>query len=132
MSITERDIRALIEQFADAWVRADFDAIIAPFADDGRFVVPSRSWQGHRAIREAAQGFFASERDARIRINRIIWNPEARQGAVEWVWSAVDAMGRRYEDEDAIIFTLDEAGKVTYWREYFNFASRTYTHGHLS
>ncbi len=121
------DIQSLVQQTADAWIAADLDAIAAPFAAEGWFISPGGTWQGPSAIRNAAADFFGREQGVRIRIDRLIWDADNGQGAVEWVWSAIDSEGRRYVDEDSVIFTINQAGEITYWREYFNLTSREYS-----
>jgi uncharacterized protein (TIGR02246 family) len=122
-------IERLVQQMANAWMAEDLDAIAAIFAEDGLFISPGGRWQGRAAIRQAVAAFFANESKPNIRIDRLVWDKDERQGAVEWVWSAVDSEGRRYVDEDGILFVLDEYDKFTYWREYFNLSSRRYAEG---
>ncbi len=44
---------------------------------------------------------------------------EDNQGAVEWDWSDRNKKtGQQSEAEDAIIFELQDDGKIIYWREY--------------
>ena len=44
---------------------------------------------------------------------------EDNQGAVEWDWSDRNKKtGQQSEAEDAIIFELQDDGKISYWREY--------------
>ena len=41
------------------------------------------------------------------------------QGAVEWDWSeGQKKTGQQSEAEDAIIFEVQDDGKISYWREY--------------
>lgn len=111
---------ALVEQVAQAWEMGDLDAITAPFAPDGVLISPGGSWQGHLAIRKAAEEFFQSVGDVHIEVTRVLIDGD--QGAAEWTWSETRlADGSHYTAEDAIIFALRE-GQIIYWREYFDTA----------
>jgi uncharacterized protein (TIGR02246 family) len=110
--------RALVEQAARAWERADLDAIVAPFAADGIFISPGGRWQGHAAIRAAAQAFFAVAGDVEVTIGRVV--ADGAVGAAEWSWSEREhASGARRTFADAIVFEVRD-GLVVYWREYFD------------
>ncbi len=112
--------RALVERQARAWERADIAAIVADFAPDGVLISPGGRWQGHQALRAAAEAFFAVSTVGEIVITRVLLDGD--QGAVEWTWSETDrAGGRRHTVEDGIIFTL-RGDKLIYWREYFDTA----------
>ncbi len=116
-------VTRLVERQARAWERADLDAIAADFAAEGWFISPGGRWQGAAAVRDAASAFFAAACDVRVSIHRIAYDAERRVGAVEWTWEETRiADGRRAAAEDGIIFTLDAAGRITYWREYFDTA----------
>jgi uncharacterized protein (TIGR02246 family) len=113
-----REVEALILRQADAWRRADFDAIGADFCEDGHLISPGGTWQGPTAIANVAREWFAVCSGVQIDIKRII--VEGNQGAVEWIWHETRrADNQVYTMEDGIIFIL-RAGKILYWREYFN------------
>lgn len=113
-------VRALIERQARAWERADVEAILADFAPDCLFITPGGRWQGHAAVRAAAEAAFAAVTDVRISITRVLL--DGAQGAVEWTWRETSrADGRRHTVEDGIIFELRD-GRIVYWREYFDTA----------
>ena len=111
------EVKLLIARQADAWQRADINAIVADFAKDGLFVSPGGRWQGPKAIAEAACQVFAVCSKVEIEIKRLLL--DGNQGAVEWIWHETRRDNdQTYTMEDAIIFELQE-GKITYWREYF-------------
>jgi uncharacterized protein (TIGR02246 family) len=114
------DAWALVERQARAWERADLDAITADFAPDGLFISPGGRWQGTAAIRGAAQAFFATSREVRIHLTRVLCDGD--MGAAEWTWGETRiATGQRHSAEDAIVFVVRD-GKIIYWREYFDTA----------
>jgi uncharacterized protein (TIGR02246 family) len=55
--MTRDEAVALVERQARAWERADLDAIVADFAEDGLFISPGGRWRGQVAIRAAAASF---------------------------------------------------------------------------
>ena len=114
----EQSIQQLVERQANAWETADSDKIIADFAEDSLFIVPSSTFRGKQQIKEAAEQYFAEFIDTKVTINQIITN--GNKGAVEWSWSDRNKKtGEISQAEDAIIFEL-EAGKIKYWREYID------------
>jgi uncharacterized protein (TIGR02246 family) len=118
--MTVEDARILVERQARAWERADLDAIVADFAPNGVFISPSGRWEGKDAVRQAAIDFFATARDVKIYVSRVILMNNF--GAAEWTWSETRiATGKRHTADDAIIFTVRD-GKIFYWREYFDTA----------
>lgn len=118
MTTTKRAIEALIIRQAEAWRRADFEAIGADFCEDGQLISPGGTWQGPAAIAAVARQWSTQCSGVEIEIKRII--AEGDQGAVEWVWHETRrADNQVYTMEDGIIFELRD-GKILYWREYFN------------
>ncbi|MEM7131094.1 MAG: nuclear transport factor 2 family protein [Chloroflexota bacterium] len=110
-------IEQLIARQADAWQRADVDAIGADFAEDGLFISPGGRWQGPEAIMQTAREFFVVCSEVQVEIRRILL--DSNQGAIEWVWHETRKDdGQTYTMEDAIIFELRD-GQIIYWREYF-------------
>jgi uncharacterized protein (TIGR02246 family) len=113
--------RALVERQAQAWENGDVVALLADFALDGVLIAPSGRWQGHDALRAAAESVFATTTDRRITITRILLDGD--HGVVEWTWSETrPADGRRYSVEDAIIFVVRDE-QIVSWREYFDTAA---------
>jgi uncharacterized protein (TIGR02246 family) len=117
---TRAAVQALVERQARAWEQADLDAITADFAPEGWFISPGGRWQGPAAVRAAAEAFYAMSGAVRIDIVRVIYDGE-RQGAVEWLWQETrKSDGQTMRAEDGIIFELNAAGQIVYWREYFD------------
>jgi uncharacterized protein (TIGR02246 family) len=115
------EVRSLIERQARAWERADAAAIVADFTPDGVLISPTGRWQGHQALRAAAEAAFAEVTDISITVTRVLLDGD--QGAVEWTWSETNRHdGYRSTVEDGIIFELQD-GKIVLWREYFDTAA---------
>jgi uncharacterized protein (TIGR02246 family) len=110
---------ALVERQARAWEQADVETIIAAFAPEGELISSEGRWQGHAAIRATVQSFYDQAGEVKIKVTRVFI--AGHQGAIEWTWSETRlADGQRYQVDDAIIFEVNEAGQLIYWREYFD------------
>ena len=110
--------REFVERQARAWERADVEAIVNEFAEDGALISPGGRWQGHEAVRSTVSSFFAEASDVQITITRVV--ADGDQGALEWTWSETRLSdGSRRTAEDGIIFELCD-GRIVYWREYFD------------
>ena len=114
---SETDIKALVERQAAAWENQDVESLIGDFDDDAVFKAANFTFKGVDGIKNAAENYFRDFTDTEVEIKRII--VEGNQGAVEWDWrDRHKKTGKPSAAEDAIIFELDDAGKITYWREY--------------
>ena len=114
---SETDIKALVEKQAKAWENQDVASLVEDFAPDAVFKAASFTFNGVDGIKNAAQNYFRDFTDTRVEIRRIII--ESNQGAVEWDWSDRNKKtGKPSAAEDAIIFELNDDGKIVYWREY--------------
>ncbi|MCB0061080.1 MAG: nuclear transport factor 2 family protein [Caldilineaceae bacterium] len=112
------DVEQLIQHQADAWQRADFDAVGADFCEDGQLISPGGTWQGPAAIAAVAREWYTVCSGVQVDIKRIL--VDGNQGAVEWVWHETRrADNQVYTMKDGIIFELRD-GKILYWREYFD------------
>lgn len=120
--MTRDDVVALVKRQAAAWENEDYQAITADFAPDGVFISPGGRWQGPTAIQQAAVAFFAEAHQVKVNIVRVLFDGQ-HSGAVEWGWTETRrADQQEYHAEDAIIFELNAAGQIIYWREYFDTA----------
>jgi uncharacterized protein (TIGR02246 family) len=119
--MTPQEARALVERQARSWEAADIPAILADFAPDGLFISPGGRWQGYAQIRAAVAAFFETADSVEVSVVRVFASDTL--GACEWVWRETrKADGSHHTAEDAIIFEVDGAGKLVYWREYFDTA----------
>lgn len=117
--MSHKEIHELVQRQAVNWQLGDVEAIIADFAEEADFIAPSGAWRGHAAIRQAIESFWDGIHSVEVKIVRVFG--EGEQWAVEWRWSEVrHSDGQRHSADDAIIFIVNEAGKITYWREYFD------------
>ena len=114
---SETDIKALVERQAAAWENQDAASLIGDFDNDAVFKAASFTFNGVDAIQKAAEDYFRGFTDTEVEIKRII--VEDNMGAVEWDWSDRNKKtGKPSAAEDAIIFELNDDGKIVYWREY--------------
>ena len=111
------NIHALIEKQALAWERGDVSSIVEDFAPNAVFIAGGHTFQGRKAIQKSAENYFRQFKDTKVKIKRVIIDDN--RGAVEWDWSDRHRKtGKQSEAEDAIIFELQDDGKIIYWREY--------------
>jgi uncharacterized protein (TIGR02246 family) len=114
---SKSDLQALVERQAKAWEQGDISTIVRDFAPNATFIAASYTFEGRDAIEKTVEDFFKEFTDVKITIKRIII--EKNQGAVEWDWSdRSKETNQRSEAEDAIIFEVQDDGKIIYWREY--------------
>ncbi len=114
---SETKITAIVKRQATAWENQDTPTLIADFAPDAVFKAGGFTFKGKKAIQKAAEDYFKQFEATKVTIKRII--EEGNQGAVEWDWSdRHKKTGKPSAAEDAIIFELQDDGKIIYWREY--------------
>jgi uncharacterized protein (TIGR02246 family) len=117
-SMQPANLRAIILQAKDAWVKGDAAAFANLFANDGEMIVPGQRWQGRVAIQAESARFLESFTVA-IEIRRILI--EGNQAAVEWDWSETTkgTEQKTSRAQDAILIEF-EAGRIRRWREYID------------
>ena len=114
---SETAMTALVERQAAAWENQDVESLVGDFAPNAIFKAGKFTFTGVDAIQKAAEDYFRQFRDTQVSIKRVII--EDRQGAVEWDWSDRNKKtGKPSAAEDAIIFEVQDDGKIIYWREY--------------
>ena len=114
---SEPVIQAIVKKQALAWEKGDVSSIVEDFDSNATFIAAGHIFQGKEAIQKAAEDYFRQFTDTKVTIKRVII--DSNQGAVEWDWSDRDRQtGKQSEAEDAIIFELQDNGKISYWREY--------------
>ena len=116
----DTDALALVERQARAWENADIPAALADFAPDGVLISPGGRWQGHAAIAQALADFWKTVLSVRVTVTRAFLAGDL--GAAEWTWEETRLDGSLHRAEDGIVFVL-AAGKIVYWREYFDTAN---------
>ena len=111
-------VEQLVAQMADAWMQHDVAASLLLFTDDGQFISPGGAVQGHAALAATATSYFAEISAVQVTITRVL--VDGAQAAVEWTWQETARVtGEQRTMNDAIIFEI-QAGKIAYWREYFD------------
>jgi uncharacterized protein (TIGR02246 family) len=117
-SMQAEEIRAIIEQSREAWLRGDAEAIASLFSREAEFIVPGDRWLGQEAIRRVAAGFFSTHDVVKIDIKRILI--EGTRAAVEWYWEDREKVtGHLNKADDAIAIDFKD-GKIVRWREYID------------
>jgi uncharacterized protein (TIGR02246 family) len=117
-SMQPEEIRAIIKQAGDAWVKENAEAFASLFGQEGEFIVPGNRWVGRDTIRDIAEGFFKSYSNIKVEIKQIII--EGDRAAVEWYWEdREDATGRLNRADDAIVIEFKN-GQIVRFREYID------------
>ena len=108
---------ALVTRQAAAWENQDVASLVSDFAPDAVFKAGGFTFNGIGAIEKAAADYFQQFEATKVDIKRVIISQN--QGAAEWDWSDRNKKtGKLSAAEDAIIFELNDDGKIVYWREY--------------
>ena len=114
-------IRLIIQQASEAWIRGDANAFAALFLPDGEFIVPNNRWVGQELIRQVSADFASQYDVTRIEIRQLI--VEDNRAVVEWYWEDREKVtGKCNQAEDAIVINFS-AGKISRWREYIDVTS---------
>jgi uncharacterized protein (TIGR02246 family) len=107
----------IVQRQALAWQTGNVSAIISDFTPNGVFIAGNYTFRGVAEIQKAAEDYFKGFTDTKVEIKRVI--VDNLQGAVEWDWSDRNKKTNQVSyAEDAIIYQLNENGKIIYWREY--------------
>ena len=109
--------QALVEKQAKAWETQNVSSLVEDFASDAVFKAGGFTFNGAKGIQKAASDYFRQFEATKVDIKRVII--EDNKGAVEWDWSDRNRKtGKPSAAEDAIVFELNDDGKIIYWREY--------------
>lgn len=120
----ELTIQTMVKRQALAWETGNVSSIVKDFAPNAIFMAGGYTFQGVEAIQKAADDYFRQFTDTKVTIKRIIIDDY--QGSVEWDWSdRQKKTGQQSEAEDAIIFEVQDDGKISYWREYIEKKSKS-------
>ena len=115
-------VAQMVQQMADAMMRQDDDVVVSFFAEDAVMIAPSGRFVGKQAIYDAGHGFNQAFTHISIQIKQVICcgDQDRLKGVVEWCFAETRRSdGWTHTMEDAIVFEM-RAGKITYWREYFD------------
>lgn len=104
---------------AAAMMRQNDDEVVNFYADDAVFLAPAGRFIGKKAIYEAGHSFNRDYDNIVIEVKEVIYC--GNKGVVEWSFAERrKSDGYTHVMEDAIVFHLNDEGKVIYWREYFD------------
>jgi hypothetical protein len=118
-----------LDTYGRAWERKDVDGFVACFAPDadyywGPWDEPLR---GHDAIRAQTEEAVSHQANVRFGHELLGVTPDGRGLARWWVSMEVPAQQTSDELEGIFLVTLDDAGRCTDFREWFNHRSRPLT-----
>ena len=107
-----------------AWTRLNLDEVMSHFAEDAVWDnVPMSPAKGKQAIREMTQGFMKD-----VSAFSVVILKSLHEGNVVFN-SRVDTItmknGKKAEIPVAGMFELNDAGKISLWRDYFDLATFT-------
>ena len=124
--MTPEELDHWLDVYGRAWERQDTDAFVACYAEDavyhwGPWGKPLR---GHDEIRSATERAIATQEDIQFGHEPLAITPDGR-GIARW-WVAIKLRGEDAIEENEGIFlvTLDENGKCTDFREWWNSRTR--------
>jgi ketosteroid isomerase-like protein len=114
------EIVALVSRQVQAWEKHNFGIAAADWLPTGELISPG----GHVAFKDmqaAMTDYFTHFGDARITVKNVFVSPDGNKAAIEWDWEVTRLRdGARAATHDAIIVDL-KGGKISSWREYFDF-----------
>lgn len=115
------DADKIVRDFCDAWGRADVDAIVDAFTDDGVYHnIPMAPCEGRDAIRKFISGLFAGMASSvTFDIRKQLVNGATVMN--ERVDTLVMSTGT-VELPVCGVFELTPDGKISAWRDYFDAA----------
>jgi ketosteroid isomerase-like protein len=115
-----REIVALVNRQVQAWEKNNFAIAAADWLPTGELISPG----GHVAAKDmqaAMTDYFTHFGNARITVKNVFLSPDGNKAAIEWDWEVTRLRdGARAVTHDAIIVDL-KGGKISSWREYFDF-----------
>ena len=109
----------IVRDFCDAWSRGDLDAILAGFAEDATYHnIPMEPLVGLDAIRAGIEGFLKmSPSGVQFEIlNQVVSGNIVFNERID----TFENEGKKTAAPVAGVFEIDDAGKITAWRDYFD------------
>ena len=124
--MTLEELDRWLEVYGRAWERQDVDAFLACYAEDavyhwGPWGEPLR---GHDEIRAATDNATAQQEDIRFGHEPLAITPDGRGIARWWVSIKLKGEDTIEENEGIFLVTLDENGRCTDFREWWNSRTR--------
>lgn len=112
------DAEAVVRDLCEAFSRTDVEELLGFFAPDAIYEkIPVGRFEGHAEIRGTLEEFFGPEVSVRMEIVALV--SDGTRVCVERVTHFETAAGR-FALPVMAIFEVDDAGKVTGWRDYFD------------
>ena len=124
--MTLDDLDRWLDVYGRAWERFDADGFVGCFAEDalyawGPWAEPLR---GHDAIRAQFEQAVAQQDGVRFGHEPLAITPDGRGVARWWVSMQVPGAETVEEDEGIFLVELDETGRCTEFREWWNSHTR--------
>ena len=112
------DAEAVVRDLCEAFSRTDVEELLTFFAPDAVYEkIPVGRFAGHDEIRGTLDVFFAPGVTVRMEIQKLV--RDGGNVVVERITHFETEAGR-FELPVLAIFEVDDAGKVTAWRDYFD------------
>ena len=104
-ALGDRELRQLVNRFADAWQRNDVDAVVAMLADDARMAMPP--WPSWYSGRDAVATFLRSwPLSLRKRWQVLVTGANGQAAVAGYLW---DAQATAFRPETIIVLTFQAA-----------------------
>jgi limonene-1,2-epoxide hydrolase len=113
------DATTIVQHFCDAWAEGDLDTLMAFFADDAVYHnIPVAPVTGKDAIRATIEGFTTGVESVVFETHRIAASGNVVFTERDDIFTFTD--GTRVSLPVAGVFEVDDAGRITAWRDYFD------------
>jgi SnoaL-like domain len=122
--VTLEELDRWLDVYGRAWENKDVDGFVECFTADALYFWGP--WgdplQGHDGIRAATEQAVSGQDNVRFGHESLAFTPDGR-GIARW-WVSMDVPGEGVELEGIFLVTLDEDGRCTDFREWWNSRSR--------
>jgi len=118
--VTLDELDRWLDVYGNAWENKDVDGFVECFAPDALYFWGpwGEPLQGHDAIRATTEQAVSGQDNVRFGHESLAITPDAR-GIARW-WVSMDVPGEGVELEGIFLVTLDEDGRCTDFREWWN------------
>jgi hypothetical protein len=123
--MTLEELDRWLDVYGRAWEKKDVDGFVDCFTPDADYFW-GPSWdaplRGHDAIRARTEQAVSGQENVQFGHEVLAITPDGR-GIARW-WVSFDVPGEGIDLEGIFLVTLDEAGRCTDFREWWNTRSR--------
>ncbi len=113
--MTQRDIKSVIQQAADACQKRDAEAFANLFTQNGELIISQQSILGKTAIAQITADYFLTCEDINITIEKT--TIEGESAFVKWYWEDTKTVtGKRQGNRNTIKIHF-QSGLITQWHE---------------